>query len=269
MAKIIDNWESERKGTPTSLTGSPRGRSPKAAGAMFPHTYESDAEDVICDAKEIAFATEYIKDWSASKAAVRAGLTEGTTEGGKAVNYARDYINRPHVRAEIMRQVRDQHYDPNITPGRVINEIATIAFANIWDYCEIETNEFGGQELRLLESYRTANGSPKPRLLGAAVKALKQNKRGEVSVQLHEKSWALNVLAKWMGMVSEKSPLEVLMTMLPDYLQKELRDAIARQQDTNGASTVIDNLVATQPTSLVPSIEDILEAPDESFDASI
>lgn len=270
MAKIIEDWLSQHPGRatplPVPLTGTPRGRSPQT-GSHFPRTYDADAPDVICDAKEVAFVTEYLKDWSATKAVIRSGIMGVDDTEGTAI--AKDYINRPHVQQEIMRRVRDSHYDPSITPSRVVNDIATIAFSNIWDYCEIVTNEFGGQELRLLETYRTYDGRTKPKTLGAAVKSIKQNKRGEVAIQLHDKNWALSTLTKWMGIASEKSPLDVLMEMLPDHLQRQLREAMNNSVATNGASKHIDNLVATTPNSVIPSVEDLLEAPSEDFDPCI
>lgn len=204
---FVDLVPKERKrGTPTIPRGYEGSRKPNSPEAKL-----------LAEVRTEKFISEYLKDFCAERAAKRAGITGNN-------NYSQ-LLYRPEIKAEIIRRIREQHTDITITPERVVNEIATIALSNIWDYCEVYTDDEGTERLRILPSFEYANGDPKARYLGAAIKSIKQFK-GEVTITLHDKAWAMGIMAKYFGLYEEKNPLEVLMSMLPEGFQQQLKDAI-------------------------------------------
>lgn len=83
--------------------------------------------------KQQLFVLEYLIDYNATKAAIRAGYSEHT-----AMEQGYQLLQIPSVRAAISSKLNERYDDIDITGKRILREIAKIAFSNLkqvadWD----------------------------------------------------------------------------------------------------------------------------------------
>ena len=75
--------------------------------------------------KQRLFVAEYIIDWNATKAAIRAGYSDKT-----ARQIAEAMLSQPHVMAAVQEQVTAREARTMVTQDRVLLEIARLAFSD-------------------------------------------------------------------------------------------------------------------------------------------
>lgn len=174
-------------------------------------------------AKQIRFVDEYLVDFNATQAAIRAGYKAKTAHVIGAEN-----LRKPKIAEEIARRQKDLQRRTEISQDRVVKELARIAFADATDYAQVETRTVekdDGTEV----SYQTgtlkntAELSPEQR---AAISGIKQGANG-VEIKLHDKIKALELLGRHIGMFNDK--LEVKATVDNPFAglsTEELRNVI-------------------------------------------
>ena len=174
-------------------------------------------------AKQIRFVDEYLVDFNATQAAIRAGYKAKTAHVIGAEN-----LRKPKIAEEIARRQKDLQRRTEISQDCVVKELARIAFADATDYVQVETRTVeknDGTEL----SYQTVTLTETAELSAdqrAAIAGIKQGTNG-VEVKLHDKIKALELLGRHIGMFNDK--LEVKATVENPFAglsTEELRNVI-------------------------------------------
>ena len=154
-------------------------------------------------AKQIRFVDEYMVDFNATQAAIRAGYKAKTAHVIGAEN-----LRKPKIAEEIARRQKDLQRRTEVTQDRVVKELARIAFANIADYVHVETQtrtKDDGTETtyQIVMLSETEDLSADQR---AALATVKQSVNG-VEIKLHDKIKALELLGRHIGMFNDKLSL--------------------------------------------------------------
>lgn len=140
--------------------------------------------------KQIRFIDEYLVDFNATQAAIRAGY-----KAKNAYQIGSENLKKPQIQAEITRRQEDLQNRTEISQDRVIKELARVAFANATDYVKVES---GGVHVRansdLTDDQR------------AAIASIKRGARG-IEIKLCDKIKALELLGRHIGMFNDKLAL--------------------------------------------------------------
>jgi len=149
------------------------------------------------------FVDEYMVDFNATQAAIRAGYKAKTAHVIGAEN-----LRKPKIAEEIARRQKDLQKRTEVSQDRVVKELARIAFANIADYIHVETQtrtKDDGTEV----TYQTVMFNETQELSAdqrAALAVVKQSVNG-VELKLHDKIKALELLGRHIGMFNDKLSL--------------------------------------------------------------
>ena len=153
-------------------------------------------------AKQIRFVDEYLVDFNATQAAIRAGYKAKTAHVIGAEN-----LRKPKIAEEIARRQKDLQRRTEVTQERVVKELARVAFADATDYVQVETRIINRGEVKvpieLAVHKETAELSADQR---AAIASIKQGANG-VEIKLHDKIKALELLGRHIGMFNDKLSL--------------------------------------------------------------
>lgn len=153
--------------------------------------------------KQIRFVDEYLVDFNATQAAIRAGYKAKTAHVIGAEN-----LRKPKIAEEIARRQKDLQKRTEVSQDRVVKELARIAFANIADYLHVETQtrtKDDGTEV----TYQTVMFNETQELSAdqrAALAVVKQSVNG-FELKLHDKIKALELLGRHIGMFNDKLSL--------------------------------------------------------------
>jgi len=134
----------------------------------------------------------------------------GATKASTIRSHATDFFQKPKIAELVARLSERGLQEINVTPNKVIRELAAVAFASPLDL--IETDRHGILRLKPLEQLTTEQ-----RL---AVRKLKLRTRTrtiddgtetiqETEIELHGKIQALELLGRNLGMFSQRVTLEV------------------------------------------------------------
>lgn len=154
-------------------------------------------------AKQIRFVDEYMVDFNATQAAIRAGYKAKTAHVIGAEN-----LRKPKIAEEIARRQKDLQRRTEVTQDRVVKELARVAFADATDYACVETltyeNEDGTvSQVQIVSPKDTDTLSDDQR---AAIAGIKHGANG-IEVKLHDKIKALELLGRHIGMFNDKLSL--------------------------------------------------------------
>ena len=142
------------------------------------------------NAQESRFVEEYLVDFDAKAAALRAGYPRRA-----AASTGARLLGDAPIAAAIEKAVAARREKIRVTADRVVEEYAHIAFANLHDFYDWDR---GGAKLRPKGALTEADT--------AAIAELKTNgKGGSVSVKLYNKMAALNALARHLGLFDPKA----------------------------------------------------------------
>ena len=153
--------------------------------------------------KQMRFVDEYLVDFNATQAAIRAGYKAKTAHVIGAEN-----LRKPKIAEEIARRQKDLQKRTEVSQDRVVKELARIAFANIADYLHVETQtrtKDDGTEV----TYQTVMFNETQELSAdqrAALAVVKQSVNG-FELKLHDKIKALELLGRHIGMFNDKLSL--------------------------------------------------------------
>lgn len=126
------------------------------------------------------------------------------------VDRAGDLLERVTVTAAIAERVSEIAAEEELTPGRWLREVRSLAFSNIGNYMRMETDDFGNDYpvfdfARCTPEQLAAVKSIKVKMSGNADGLSRANKV-EIDFTLHDKQAALTTLGKYMGMVEPDNP---------------------------------------------------------------
>lgn len=153
--------------------------------------------------KQIRFVDEYLVDFNATQAAIRAGYSEKN-----AYQIGSENLRKPQIQSEIARRQKDLQRRTEISQDRVVKELARIAFADASDYACIETYMYENKEgtlspIQVVSPKDTGVLSDDQR---AAIAGIKQGANG-IEIKLHDKIKALELLGRHIGMFNDKLSL--------------------------------------------------------------
>lgn len=158
--------------------------------------------------RELRFADEYLVDFDAKNAALRAGYSAKTAKNASAW-IKPDNPAKPRLRELIDRRLAEMSRRSGVTAERVLRELAKVAFADVSDIVDPVTG-------KLLDS---AERSDTAAVAGIRVK------RGEAfceyEVKLCDKMRALELLGKQIGMFAEKIQIEDAIPVVIDDVPEE------------------------------------------------
>lgn len=175
--------------------------------------------------KQVRFVDEYLVDFNATQAAIRAGYSPKTAAAAAA-----RLLRNVNIQAEIARRQKDLQRRTEVTQERVVMELARVAFADATDYVGVETRIINRGEVKvpieLAVHKETAELSTDQR---AAIASIKQGANG-VEIKLHDKIKALELLGRHIGMFNDKLDIKATVTENPfaglstDELRQLIRD---------------------------------------------
>lgn len=127
------------------------------------------------------------------------------------IKRSRGVLCRPTVRAALADRISEESNNADISPSRVIKELAKIAFSDVTDY--LTTGAFGSVDLKQLKDI--------PADKAGAIKSIetKIGQSGSNSkITMHDKLPALRALSDMMGITApEQGPV------LAEYVKQEIR----------------------------------------------
>ena len=135
------------------------------------------------------FAQEYVLDHNATQAAIRAGYSKRVAH----VNGPR-LLSNASVQTWIAEAQELKARSRDITVERVLEEYRRIAFAQTTD---MVTLKGGWVQISDTDSLTTEQKS--------AISQIRQKKDGELEVRFYDKQKALDSLAKYLGLFSDKN----------------------------------------------------------------
>ena len=140
--------------------------------------------------KQKIFVYEYLIDFNATQAAIRAGYSKDTAGAIGAEN-----LKKPEIKSRIDKAMAERSRRTGINQDRVLQELARIGFAKITDVVDPETAEIrtdaSDDDLACIQSIKI-----KPNEFGT-----------EREVKLYDKKAALVDLGKHLGLFKDKVEL--------------------------------------------------------------
>lgn len=165
-------------------------------GVMFRSAYQTltPAEQAYVDRYVEGVDAEAVRTGERMIAVLNARQMDAT-----AVAASHGMLERQHVQHAIVERVDAITRDREIAPARVLNEYEAIGFANMRDYINIQEDgwiafdftKVSVTQWKAIKSFEIEHG-----------------KDGKVKfkVQLHDKMAALNMFARYMGLIDEDNP---------------------------------------------------------------
>ncbi len=162
--------------------------------------------------KQERFVQEYLIDLNATQAAIRAGYSE--KNAGKI---GPELLGKTRITEAIQEAMTKREKRTEVTQDQVINELAKIGFSNISDYLRVaefeviadyEKGEDGEPDkskpiTRRVKGVEIYNTDDIDREKLDTISEVRQTRDG-ISIKLHDKLKALELLGKHMGMFTDK-----------------------------------------------------------------
>ena len=158
-------------------------------------------------AKQERFCQEYLIDLNCTQAAIRAGYSIKTAGQIGEQNYKKLEIQKRIQELQAKREKRTE-----ITADKVLKELATIGFANVTDFVKVEKRTYMATDLLDPEAepvekeYKAVDVFETDAIAPDKIPALASIKQGKdgIEVKMHDKVKALELMAKHLGMFTEK-----------------------------------------------------------------
>lgn len=164
-----------------------------------------------CTEKQKAFAREYLEDFKAGPAAFRAGYSKNSSDSQGSL-----LLKNPKVRKEINRiiglMLEDQREE---IKAKVINLFKRIAHYDISEFLEISTEETldydsEGKPCQIIKQIAKIRDTGS--LDTTPISSIEQNEKGSIKIRFYDKLKAAELLAKYTGLLTEKSEVDVNVT---------------------------------------------------------
>jgi len=182
------------------------------------------AADLVAELtpKQSLFVQEYLIDLNATQAAIRAGYSKDT-----AYSIGQENLKKPEIEIAIQAAMDKRAERTGLTADRVLQEIESIAFANIQDHVD-----YGPGGVIIKSSDRDA------------ARALSEVSQSEtltgtnIKVKLHDKLRALELAGKHLKLFTDQVDHsgtvkhEVSITSIAGMTDEQIRAEIKRRLDT-------------------------------------
>ncbi|MGI9298588.1 MAG: terminase small subunit [Gammaproteobacteria bacterium] len=145
--------------------------------------------------KQAKFVEEYLVDFNAAAAARRSGYSERT-----ARSIGQELLTKPDVQAALADRSKELSDDLDVSPQRVIRELAIIAFQDQDNY-----STWGPNGVELRESSEL--GEALTRAV-AEVTETRTKDGGSIKFKLYDKIKALELIGKYHAMFVDKHGLD-------------------------------------------------------------
>ncbi|WP_311077991.1 terminase small subunit [Paenibacillus polymyxa] len=195
--------------------------------------------------KQRIFTYEYLRDFNATRSAIAAGYSKKTAY---QIGFA--LLKKVEIQNIIRQHKESMIDDVGLNAQRVLMEYMKIAFADITDYVEFgqkEEDVLGLEGEPVLDPdtgdtkkyrYNFVAFKNSDEIDGTLVSEVKQGKDG-VSVKLHDKTKALDVLSKYMDLLPDKHK-----RMLEDEKLKMQREKLELERaKVTGEGNTEDDLI--------------------------
>lgn len=163
-------------------------------------------------AKQKRFCEEYIVDLNGTQAAIRAGYSPHTANE-QAVRLLAKVSSQEYIQE--LKQARSARTE--ITADRVLQELASVAFAKIDDFIRVEqvtrTEDLGedekGNPITATTTYKAVEIFETDKVDQAKMPAIASIKQGRDGIELktHDKIKSLELLGRHLGMWNDKIDL--------------------------------------------------------------
>jgi phage terminase small subunit len=142
-------------------------------------------------AKQQAFIREYLVDFNATQAAIRAGYSKKTAQVISTEN-----LSKPIIQEAIQKEIKKRNDRIEVTQEMVINELAKIAFSNMGKLAQWTASGVSfipSEDLTADEIATVAEVSETTTMTG-----------GSLKIKQYDKIKALDLLGKHLGMFTQK-----------------------------------------------------------------
>lgn len=159
--------------------------------------------------KQARFCNEYMTDFNATQAAIRAGYSQKT-----AAQAGCSLLTKPNIKEKITLTTNEMAGDNLATVNRIISELCGIAFTRVTDVVSISP---GG----------VASVNPIDELTDSqqrAIESISQTQFG-VKIKMHDKVRAIELLGRHLGMWVEKIEIDTK-SPFDDFTDEELDQII-------------------------------------------
>lgn len=193
--------------------------------------------EIELDDEERQFVDEYLIDADRIRAyhTMRPGCSYRT-----ARRRGQELFNRPHVQAEIRAARRSSANRCQITAERTLKELARVAYSDVIDLYDPQTNTLRLPRHIPLE-VRRAIASVKVARERRSVRTSGRTRTTVSDTVIEYKFWpkmqALEKLCRHLGLQTEITPLDALLAALPRPLAMAVRGALAEQNTANPPPT--------------------------------
>lgn len=160
--------------------------------------------------RQKAFASEYLKDFNATQAAIRAGYSPKT-----AYSQGQRLLKHAEMQKMLGAQIKKREKRTEITQDMVIKELAKIAFEDIADFVEIADK--GLSRVKVLPIDKMGKGST------AAINSIKEGPYG-LEIKLHDKVRALEDLGKHFGIFGGSGEIAAAENNLLQAIRESTKD---------------------------------------------
>jgi len=148
------------------------------------------------------FCIEYLKDWNATEAAIRAGYSKKS-----AYSMANELLKRPEIRTEIAEQIKSIIENAKIPlEKQILDHWLIRAFYDITDIIDLE----GNLKIKEGQSYQQFENELREKGLTAVIDGVEKriNSKGEtyIKYKFADKDEAKAMLQKYIGMIKEQQP---------------------------------------------------------------
>lgn len=151
-------------------------------------------------AKQQRFIDEYLVDFNATQAAIRAGYRKQN-----AYQIGSENLRKPKIQSEIARRQKDLQRRTEVSQDRVVKELMRVAFADMADYAQVQpyavVNEDGIEVVKQVVTFTKTSALTDDQR--AAIASIKQGANG-IEVKLWDKLKALELLGRHIGMFNDK-----------------------------------------------------------------
>lgn len=154
--------------------------------------------------KQERFIDEYLKDYNATQAAIRAGYSKKT-----AKQIGEENLSKPDIKTEIDKRKAEIAKRNGVTQDEIIQELKRIGFAKITDFVSYRTEQTKigvdkdtGEPI--IDYDTVIDMKDSDTIDGSVVSEIGRGKDGSFKFKLHNKVAALEKLGKHIGMFSDK-----------------------------------------------------------------
>ena len=147
--------------------------------------------------KQKKFAEEFILDFNATRAAIAAGYSQKTARITAAEN-----LTKPNIAEyikELQKGIKEKY---KITEEKIISELCAIAFAKVSDYVKI-VPDIDYETMKQKATIKYVETSELSDMQKSAISEIRKTRDG-ISIKLGDKTKALELLGKHIGMFKDK-----------------------------------------------------------------